>query len=326
MTVVATASNPRFSVSRVDIERPGPTYTADTLSDIRAQPGEARSVLHHRGGCAGPDPDLASGRRAVRTGPLRGRHPARHRAALGGDPQLPPDKITLIEVPALAISSTDCRARVEEPGADLVPRAGRHRAVHRQARALPELRRLGSRLARRSLEEVGHGAAQDHAGRERNADALVQPAHDLPTPPPPVLHPGTGQPVGPDDLAPLFPMELILQEVSTSSTSTSPRRCSTSTGCGAHPALPSAPAGDGARHARADLLQVRGRLAGRLAQAQHRGPAGVLQREGRHPAADHRDRRRPVGYRIGVRLRPVRARVRDLAGRAATTRSRTARS
>jgi tryptophan synthase beta chain len=39
--------------------------------------------------------------------------------------------------------------------------------------------------------------------------------HDLPTPPPPVLHPGTGEPVGPDDLAPLFPMDLILQEVST---------------------------------------------------------------------------------------------------------------
>src|SRR3712207_5339048 len=39
--------------------------------------------------------------------------------------------------------------------------------------------------------------------------------HDLPSPPPPVLHPGTGQPVGPDDLAPLFPMDLILQEVST---------------------------------------------------------------------------------------------------------------
>src|SRR5574339_1287162 len=38
---------------------------------------------------------------------------------------------------------------------------------------------------------------------------------DLPTPPPPVLHPGTGQPVGPEDLAPLFPMELIAQEVST---------------------------------------------------------------------------------------------------------------
>ena len=37
---------------------------------------------------------------------------------------------------------------------------------------------------------------------------------DLPAPPPPVLHPGTGQPIGPDDLAPLFPMGLILQEVS----------------------------------------------------------------------------------------------------------------
>jgi tryptophan synthase beta chain len=38
---------------------------------------------------------------------------------------------------------------------------------------------------------------------------------DLPAPPPPVLHPGTHQPVGPEDLAPLFPMDLILQEVAT---------------------------------------------------------------------------------------------------------------
>jgi len=37
---------------------------------------------------------------------------------------------------------------------------------------------------------------------------------DLPRPPAPVLHPGTGQPVGPADLAPLFPMALIAQEVS----------------------------------------------------------------------------------------------------------------
>ena len=39
--------------------------------------------------------------------------------------------------------------------------------------------------------------------------------HDLPTPPPPVLHPGTLAPIGPDDLAPLFPAELIAQEVAT---------------------------------------------------------------------------------------------------------------
>ena len=41
MTVVATASNPRFSVSRIDIDRPGPTYTIDTLQDLKAQYAEA---------------------------------------------------------------------------------------------------------------------------------------------------------------------------------------------------------------------------------------------------------------------------------------------
>src|ERR1700724_3418232 len=39
MTVIATASNPRFSVSRLDIDRPGPTYTIDTLRDLRAERG-----------------------------------------------------------------------------------------------------------------------------------------------------------------------------------------------------------------------------------------------------------------------------------------------
>jgi tryptophan synthase beta chain len=48
----------------------------------------------------------------------------------------------------------------------------------------------------------------------RLPEAWYNLAADLPEPPPPVLHPGTGQPVGPDDLAPLFPMQIILQEVS----------------------------------------------------------------------------------------------------------------
>jgi tryptophan synthase beta chain len=66
------------------------------------------------------------------------------------------------------------------------------------------------------------------AGEERmpNADTKILldeselPTHwynvvpDLPSPPPPVLHPGTGQPIGPADLAPLFPMAIIMQEVS----------------------------------------------------------------------------------------------------------------
>jgi tryptophan synthase beta chain len=49
----------------------------------------------------------------------------------------------------------------------------------------------------------------------RLPEAWYNIAADLPEPPPPVLHPGTGQPVGPDDLAPLFPMQIISQEVST---------------------------------------------------------------------------------------------------------------
>ena len=49
----------------------------------------------------------------------------------------------------------------------------------------------------------------------RLPEAWYNLAADLPEPAPPVLHPGTGQPVGPDDLAPLFPMAIIGQEVST---------------------------------------------------------------------------------------------------------------
>jgi len=51
-------------------------------------------------------------------------------------------------------------------------------------------------------------------GEERIPRTWYNIAADLPSPPPPVLHPGTGKPVGPDDLAPLFPMALIGQEVS----------------------------------------------------------------------------------------------------------------
>ena len=81
-------------------------------------------------------------------------------------------------------------------------------------------------------------------------------------------------------------------------------------------AVPRAPARARARHAGAHLLQVRGRLAGRLAQAEHRGPAGVRERArpGVKKLVD-RDRRRPVGLGARVRVRAVRARVRGLHGR-----------
>ena len=139
---------------------------------------------------------------------------------------------------------------------------------------------------------------------------------DLPGDPLPPLNPGTGQPAGPEDLTPIFPMALIMQEVSAEPRDRDP-------GPGARrvravapdAAVPRAPLRAGARDAGEDLLQVRGRLAGRLAQAEHGRPAGLRERAGRDQEALDRDRRRPVGLLAGVRVRAVRARVRGVHGR-----------
>src|SRR6202451_3127683 len=110
MTVIATASNPRFSVSRVDIDRPGETYTIDTLRDLRAERGPDAEFFFINGADAltkmisWRDTDelfkLAHFVGCTRPG---------HRLSLSG---LPHDNISLIEIPALAISSTEGRARV----------------------------------------------------------------------------------------------------------------------------------------------------------------------------------------------------------------------
>jgi nicotinate-nucleotide adenylyltransferase len=110
MTVIATASNPRFSVSRVDIDRPGPTYTIDTLRDLRTLRGPAPEFFFITGADAlqmitsWPHSDelfsLAHFIGCTRPG---------HRLSGKG---LPDGKVSLIEIPALAISSTDCRERV----------------------------------------------------------------------------------------------------------------------------------------------------------------------------------------------------------------------
>jgi nicotinate-nucleotide adenylyltransferase len=115
MTVIATASNPRFSVSRVEIDRPGPTYTTDTLTQLRRELAASR----------GADPDIffITGADALAqimswnnaemlvdlahfVGVSRPGHPL-------ADPRgLPEGAVSLVEIPALAISSTECRERV----------------------------------------------------------------------------------------------------------------------------------------------------------------------------------------------------------------------
>ena len=82
-----------------------------------------------------------------------------------------------------------------------------------------------------------------------------------------------------------------------------------------HAAVPGAPARARARYAGPHLLQVRGRLPGRLAQAEQRRGAGVREQAGRREAPGHGDRRRPVGLGARDGVRPVRARVRGLHGR-----------
>lgn len=109
MTVIATASNPMFTVSRVDIDRNGDTFTIDTLRD-----------LHE----ANPDADLffISGADAIAQiigwKDVDELWSLAHFVAVSrpGHPfpisSLPHEDVSYLEVPALAISSTDCRGRV----------------------------------------------------------------------------------------------------------------------------------------------------------------------------------------------------------------------
>ena len=111
MTVIATASNPRFSVSRVDIDRAGPTYTVDTLKDLLRQAPDVdlffitgadalEKILTWRGweelfglatfvGVSRPGYELSDS----------------HLAGIDND------RAHLLEIPPLAISSTECRRR-----------------------------------------------------------------------------------------------------------------------------------------------------------------------------------------------------------------------
>ena len=121
MTVIATASNPRFSVSRVDIDRPGPTYTIDTLRELRALRGPDVELFFITG--ADALEQLMSWQDAEKLFDLAhfvGCTRPGHRLTGAG---LPDERVSLIEIPALTISSTACRHRVakDEPIWYLVP-------------------------------------------------------------------------------------------------------------------------------------------------------------------------------------------------------------
>ncbi|OJX70234.1 MAG: nicotinic acid mononucleotide adenylyltransferase [Micrococcales bacterium 73-13] len=109
MTVIATAANPRFTVSRVDIEREGPTYTADTLADVQRLYPDAELFFITGADAVAQILDWKDVDRIWELAHLVAVSRPGHRLTISG---LPADRVSSLEVPALAISSTDCRARV----------------------------------------------------------------------------------------------------------------------------------------------------------------------------------------------------------------------
>ena len=115
MTVIATASNPRFRVSRMEVDRDGPTYTVDTLRGLKDLYGANTDLFFITGADAiveilqWKDPqelfDLATFVAATRPG-------YDVRAAIEEHAPASRTDITVMSIPALAISSTDIRARI----------------------------------------------------------------------------------------------------------------------------------------------------------------------------------------------------------------------
>lgn len=123
MTVLATKSNGHFSVSRIDIDRGGPTYTLETLRALRSFYGDKAELLFITGSDAvkqiltWKDPEALFAEAHF----IAATRPDFDLAA--SDLGRFGDKVTVMQIPALAISSTDIRRRVGEgrPIAYLVP-------------------------------------------------------------------------------------------------------------------------------------------------------------------------------------------------------------
>ncbi|MGB7982486.1 MAG: nicotinate-nucleotide adenylyltransferase [Candidatus Nanopelagicales bacterium] len=120
MTVIATADDPRFTVSRVDIERGGVTYTVDTLRDLHAQYPDAQLFFITGADALGAILTWHDPQEALALAHLVGVTRPGHDLSAA---HLPEGSASVVEVPAMAISSTDCRERVARgaPISYLVP-------------------------------------------------------------------------------------------------------------------------------------------------------------------------------------------------------------
>jgi nicotinate-nucleotide adenylyltransferase len=120
MTVVATASNPQFTVSRVDIDRSGVTYTIDTLKDLKRQrPGAEFFFITGADAIA----QILSWRDHDELWALAHFVAVSRPGHVLSTEGLPTANVSQLQIPALSISSTDCRERVRhgDPVWYLVP-------------------------------------------------------------------------------------------------------------------------------------------------------------------------------------------------------------
>jgi nicotinate-nucleotide adenylyltransferase len=125
MVVIATSANPRFSVSRLEIEREGPTYTVDTLRSLRDQYAEDVELFFITGADAmleifqWKDPEEAFALAHF----IAATRPGYDLAAFERGAPTEHPKVTVMPIPALAISSSDIRERVRkgQPIRYLVP-------------------------------------------------------------------------------------------------------------------------------------------------------------------------------------------------------------
>ena len=111
MTVIATASNPRFAVSRVDIDRGGTTYTIDTLADLAQEYPDSDFYFITGADALAQIAQWKNADKLFEQAHFIGVTRPGHNLS---DPGLPRESVSLLEVPAMAISSTDCRSRVED--------------------------------------------------------------------------------------------------------------------------------------------------------------------------------------------------------------------
>ncbi len=109
MTVIATAANPRFTVSRVDLERGGPTYTIDTLRDIREERPDAELYFISGADAIAQIMEWKDHQELWKLAKFVAVSRPGHALSIRG---LPEQSVSSMEVPALAISSSDCRERV----------------------------------------------------------------------------------------------------------------------------------------------------------------------------------------------------------------------